>query len=70
MSSAHRDTETGNSKPEARNPKQYQNSNVQNNKLDSKGSSNFGFWSFRFVSDLEIRISDFWALCLGSNFLK
>jgi hypothetical protein len=55
-----------NSKHEARNPKQIQNSNVQNSKQKQHGtmlSVFFSFWSFEFrsfefVSNFDIRISD------------
>jgi hypothetical protein len=54
------------SKHEARNPKQIQNSNVQNPKQKQHGtilSAFFSFWSFEFrsfefVSNFDIRISD------------
>ena len=48
-----------NSKSEARNTKQYLNPNFQNSKLTSECFADFGFWSLGFVSDLEIRNSDF-----------
>src|SRR3989338_4303030 len=45
------------SKHEARNSKQYLNSNIKY----FKQGLNFGFLSFEFVSDLDIRYSDFKA---------
>lgn len=48
-----------NSKSKARNPKQYQNSNIKIPKLYGDTVSNLGFWSLEFVSGFEIRISNF-----------
>jgi len=53
---------------EIRNPKQYQNLNVQNSKQDWAIITaiylfwSFEFWSFEFVSSFEIRISCFLVL--------
>jgi hypothetical protein len=47
------------SKSEARNPKQIQNSNAQNNSVEAGNPFwSFEFWSFEFVSSFGFRISD------------
>jgi len=48
---------------EIRNPKQYQNLNVQNSKQDwAIITAIYLFWLFEFVSSFEIRISCFLVL--------
>jgi hypothetical protein len=53
------ETKRQNSKHEIRNPGQYQNPNAQNSKKEQPGPWLFFlFWSFKFVSNFDIRISD------------
>jgi hypothetical protein len=63
-----------NPKPEIRNPKQFRNTNFQMYKTSLKSFKkrtdalealvlNFEFWSFEFVSDFDIRISNLSAFC-------
>ncbi|PYL60302.1 MAG: hypothetical protein DMF24_10570 [Verrucomicrobia bacterium] len=58
-------------KSECRNPKFERMSEIQNlNNQNAPGAivfREFGFLSFEFVSDFEIRISDFFAISLSHS---
>jgi hypothetical protein len=49
-----------NPKSEFRNPKQIQNTNEKYPNRSASGVLVIGLFDFRFVSDFDIRISDFW----------
>jgi len=48
-----------NPKPEIRNPKQIPMTKIQNSKQFFNSVWDIGIWNFGFVSDFDIRISDF-----------